>query len=233
MSAPRRRVTARLKSRVQELHIRYETAHRLYEPSGGVRMVGERSWTSTVYEDDDQIAWVKVHRVPLNNGEDVAGNLDEGMPVPHTPAYDVLDTGVGDHLLPSVLSRLNPYDLETTQTTDCTFLIVETGWIDPAWHGLQVSALVLCTILRELRRDSDVIAASFQLPMMDETGKPLKENNAVRAEWRAAYAYAGFRRFRGKTMLLGDTRLPETVLPALELKFGFPSAFVGGPHGPR
>lgn len=237
MTAPKRRVTAKLKARIQELVISYGTSHRLYEPSGHERMVGERSWTAIVRDpelgaDADEIAWIKVHRVPLNNGEDIFVNLDYGMPVPHTPAFAVL--GSWDQLKISVLNRLHQDDWDIAVSAGATFLIVETGWIDPAWRDLQVSSLLLCTVLRELRRDSDVIAVSFQLPMFDgDVRLPKAENAAIRAEWRKAYAYAGFTRFQGATMLLADTRLPAQLLPALEEKFGYPSAVPGGPHGPR
>jgi hypothetical protein len=152
----RRPLTEARAERIRAAHIDFSMRRPVCPGAGSdVSMPGEQSWLAIVGEhsEDHDLARIGVHRVPLNNGEDVRLLTNEGELIPASPVNAVVD---GDVLRPEIVRRLQ--DPESAGYPGATFLVVEPIYLDEEWHVAGVAELLLCIVLAELQTDRDAIA---------------------------------------------------------------------------
>lgn len=191
-TSPKRYLTARRLTAISRMRVNYHLRQPL-DFGSSETMRGEESWFASFRLDGETVCGVRVHRIPLCSGYDVAFETEMGDDVPGWP---VTVTTEGDQPRPSVLRRLGDFEPEFGDR----FLVVENPDVIEVWQGVGLDALLLGVALNFLSRPTDLFAVAEPAPI--ETGLRPSENRALRAINVPALELNGFRRFKSGTWLL-------------------------------
>ncbi len=142
-------------------------------------MTREQSWSVTALESHEAAAFacVVVHRVPLNNGEDLCLLTDSGPNVPGSTVSAVVDwdtpTRAVRRRLPEFVDADDPF---------ANFWVIEPVEVLAEWAGLGVAELLLATVLTDLRSEDDIMAVAAPVTWYLNLDPPLKYSRAVETD---------------------------------------------------
>jgi len=212
-TARRRRLSASRQAVVRYSSLLYQMSRPLDQGPDTERMRREQSWYVSALASGSTTPFgsLAVHRVPLNNGEDVVLLTDSGDDVPGDAVGAVVDWDTPTRAVRTRLPEwVNPDD------PAANFLVVEPVELEPEWRGLGVGELLLATVLTDLQGPDDIMAVAAPVKWHLK-GRARNEAGLVQ---RPIVEHLGFQPIRASKYLLTDWAKLTEALYRYQAKFG-------------